>query len=307
MNLRQLISSTRSVKTNMWDPHKDFRSREFGQIISCDVKGNYNPRFKTLTVTLYIKSRTQNQRKISAGLGDSVITTHTAAITFKNIVEHVVDVQEKVAEYNSLNPAKPITSIQDIISKMQESEPDLVPVEITPDYIVFRTRVDFSTECRVKCTCAHFYYTFALYCAQCGAYIGDNVASYKTMNNVKDRRNKPRYRNSNKVPGLCKHLQLLIQLILKTDNGINGDVEYANTRIQIPAVISNMIKIKPNTTTTRVMEDYDKNEGFLADHRNEYVKLAIRELRNFNSAVKQQKAENSNMPDKSEMDNYGKY
>jgi len=307
MNLRQLISTTRSVKTNMWDPSKDFRSREFGQIIDCNVKGNYNPRFKTLTVTLYIKSKSQDQRKISEGLGDTVISTHTAAITFKNIVEHTIDIQEKVQEYNSLNPEHPIESVQDIIDKMKESEPDLVPVEITDDYIVFRTRVDFTTECRVKCTCAHFYYTFAYYCAQAGAYIGDNVAPYKAMNRVKEKRSKPKYRNSNRVPGLCKHLQLLIQLILKTDNGINGNMEYANSRIQIPAIIKNMIKIKPNTMSTKVMEDFDKDEGFLAEHRNQYIKLAIRELKNFNSAVRQQKAENNNMPDKSEIDNNGKY
>ena len=307
MNLRELISSTRRVKTNMWDPSKDFRSREFGQIISCDVKGRYNPRFKTVTVTLYIKTKTQGQRNISEGLGDTVITTHTAAITFKDIVEHVVDIHDKVSEYNSLNPDNPITSVQDIINKMQETEPDLVPVEITDDYIVFRTRVDFSTECRVKCTCAHFYYTFAYYCAQSDAYIGDNVAPYKAMNKVKERRSKPKYRNSNGVPGLCKHLQLLIQLVLKTDNGINGNVEYANAHINIPTAIKNMIKLRKDSNANRVMEDYEADEGFLAEHRNEYVKLALRELKNFNSAVRQQKAENHNMPDKSEIDNNGKY
>jgi hypothetical protein len=84
-------------------------------------------------------------------------------------------------------------------------------------------------------------------------------------------------------------------------------MEYANSRIQIPAVIKNMIKIKPNTMSTKVMEDCDKDEGFLAEHRNQYIKLAIRELKNFNSAVRQQKAENNNMPDKSEIDNNGKY
>ena len=305
MNLRQLIASTRSVKTNMWNPNKDFRSREFGQIIDCDVKGRYNPHFKTLTVTMYIKSKSQNERKISEGAGDTIITTHTAAITFKNIVEHVVDIAEKTQEYNAINPDNPIKSVQDIISKMQQSEPDLVPVEITDDYIVFRTRVDFSTECRVKCTCAHFYYTFAYYCAQSDAYIGDAVAPYKAKRKLKG---KHRFRNSNGVPGLCKHLQLLITQILKTDNGINGDVEYANARIRVPASIKAMIQ--PNnrkSNANKVLEQYEKGEGFVAENKNNYVKLALRELKQFNSAVRQQKSENHNMLDSSEVDNNGKY
>lgn len=305
MNLRQLVASTRQVKTNMWDPNKDFRSKEFGQIIDFNVKGNYNPRFKTLTVSMYIKSKTQGQRHISKGVGDTVIATHTAAITFKNIVQHIVYVQEYTEQYNRMTTNNPITSIQDIISKMQQSQPDLVPVEITDDYIVFRTKVDFNTECRVKCTCAHFYYTFAYYCAQADAYIGDAVAPYKARRKLKG---KVKFRNSNGVPGLCKHLQLLITHILKTDNGINGNIEYANARIEVPNGIKGLIQ--PNNKKNKVnqiLEDYDNDEGFVAENRNNYIKLALRELRQFNSAVRQQKSENHDMPDKSEIDNNGRY
>ena len=194
MNLRELISSTRQVKSNMWNPNKDFRSREFGSIIDFNLRGRYNPRFKTLTVTMYIKAKTQGQRDISEGLGDTVISTHTAAITFKNIVEHVVDIQEMTQRYNETTTGEKIETVQDIINKMKESEPDLVPVEITDDQIIFRTKIDFNTQCRVKCTCAHFYYTFAYYCAQADAYIGDAVAPYRARRKLKG---KFKYRNIN--------------------------------------------------------------------------------------------------------------
>lgn len=305
MNLRELIASTRQVKTNMWDPNKDFRSREFGQIIDFNTKGVYNPRFKTLTVTMYIKSKTQGQRSISEGLGSTVISTHTAAIVFKDIVEHVVQVKEYTEQYNSITTNTPITSVQDIIDKMQQTEPNLVPIEVSDDVIVFRTKIDLNTECRVKCTCAHFYYTFAYYCAQVGAYIGDAVSPYKTHRKLK---NKVKFRNSNGVPGLCKHLQLLITHILKTDNGINGNIEYVNSRIPIPNNIKK--QIQPNkkvNNANRVLEDYNSNKGIIAENRNNYIKLALRELRQFNSAVRQQKSENHNLPDKSEIDNNGKY
>ena len=42
-------------------------------------------------------------------------------------------------------------------------------------------------------------------------------------------------------------------------------------------------------------------------NRNNYIKLALRELRQFNSAVRQQKSENHNLPDMSEIDNEGRY
>lgn len=288
----------------MWNPNKDFRSREFGQIIDFNIKGNYNPRFKTLTVTMYIKARTQGTRSISEGVGDTVISTHTAAITFKNIVEHVVYVQEYTDRYNSMTTGEPITSIQQIINKMQQSEPDLVPVEITDEIIVFRTKVDLNTECRVKCTCAHFYYTFAYYCAQAGAYIGDAVAPYKARRKLKG---KVKFRNSNGVPGLCKHLQLLITHILKTDNGINGNMEYANTKIAIPNGIKRAIQPnKQPTKANKILEQFE-NEGMDSKQKNNYVKMALRELRQFNSAVRQQKSENHRLPDKSEIDNNGKY
>lgn len=305
MNLRELIAGTRQVKTNMWDPTKDFRHREFGNIISTDVKGHYNPHFKTLTVTMYITAKTQGNRSISSGLGDTVISTHTSAITFKDIVQHEINIQEKMAEYNATMPEKPIETVQDIIDKMQMAEPDLVPVEITDDTILFRTRIDLNTECRVKCTCAHFYYTFAYYCAQAGAYIGDAIAPYKAKRKLKG---KVKFRNSNGTPGLCKHLQLLITQLLKTDNGVNGNMEYANARIQVPTSIKGLIE--PNmkkSKANKALNQYESDEGFIAENRNNYVKLAIRELRQFNSAVRQQKSENHNLPDKSEIDNRGLY
>jgi len=304
MNLRQLISSTKQVKSNMWNPNKDFRSKEFGSIIDFNIRGRYNPKFKTLTVTMYIKAKTQGQREISEGLGDTVISTHTAAITFKDIVEHVVDIQEMTQRYNQTTEGPKIESIQDIINKMKESEPDLVPVEITDEQIIFRTKVDFNTECRVKCTCAHFYYTFAYYCAQCDAYIGDAVAPYRAKRKIKG---KIKYRNANGVPGLCKHLQLLVSYILKTDNGINGNIEYSNSRIPIPAELKKDLKISNKSKINKLFEQYENNEGFVSENRNNFIKVALRELRNFNSAVREQKAENHHMPDKSEIDNNGLY
>lgn len=306
MNLRELIASTRTVKTNMWDPSKDFRSREFGAIIDFDIKGRYNAHFKTLTVTMYIKSKTQGSRSISNALGDSTVSTHTAAITFKDIEEHVVYIQDMVAQYNATSPEEPIETVQDIITKMQATEPDLVPVEITDEYILFRTRVDLDTECRVKCTCAHFYYTFAYYCAQAGAYIGDAIAPYKARRKLKG---KYRFRNSNGVPGLCKHLQLLITHILKTDNGVNGNMEYANSKIDIPASIKGLIAPEKGiSSANRTLEAYENGDNeFITKNRNNYVKLALRELKQFNSAVRQQKSENHGEVNYSEVDNNGLY
>lgn len=304
MNLRELIASTRRVKTNMWDPSKDFRMRDFGPIIDMNVKGSYNRHFKTLTVTMYIKSSSQNTRSISSGLGSTVISTHTASITFKNIVEHYVDIASKVDEYNKLNPENPITSVQDIINRMQQAEPDLVPVEVEDDYILFRTKVDMNTECRVKCTCAHFYYTFAYYCAQAGAYIGDAVAPYRAKRKLKG---KYRFRNITGVPGLCKHLQLLISYILKTDNGINGNLEYANAKIAVPNNLKKVIQPnEQNNKVNKLIEEYEKGNS-VSENRNAYVKLALRELKQFNSAVRLQKSENHNMPDSSEVDYNGEY
>lgn len=301
MNLRELISFTRQVKTNMWNPNKDFRSREFGSIIDFDIQGRYNARFKTLTVTLFIKSKTQGERSISSGLGDSVISTHTAAITFKNIMEYTINIKEKVEEYNARGTGEPINSVQDIITKMQESQPDLVPIEITDDYITFRTKITYDTECRVKCTCAHFYYTFAYYCAQVGAYIGDAVAPYKAKRKLKG---KHKFRNQNGVPGLCKHLQLLISHIMKTDNGINGNIEYADRLIENAP---QGYRTDKDSKAKKVIKEYESGEGNIAENRNAYIKLALRELRNFNSAVKQQKSENHELPDSSEVDNHGIY
>ena len=57
----------------------------------------------------------------------------------------------------------------------------------------------------------------------------------------------------------------------------------------------------------QVIEQYENGEGFVAENKNNYIKLALRELRQFNSAVRQQKSENHNMLDSSEVDNNGKY
>lgn len=68
--------------------------------------------------------------------------------------------------------------------------------------------------------------------------------------------------------------------------------------------------IQPNnrkSNANKVLEQYEKGEGFVAENKNNYIKLALRELKQFNSAVRQQKSENHNMLDSSEVDNNGKY
>ena len=93
MNLHDLIRGTRRVESDgTWDTSKDFRRKEFGQIIDINTQGVYNARHNTLSVMMYITSSTQRQRGMGhSSLYGRQVQTHHCAISFKNIEQYVYD------------------------------------------------------------------------------------------------------------------------------------------------------------------------------------------------------------------------
>jgi len=291
MNLNDLIRGTRRVESDgTWDTSKDFRRKEFGQIIDIDTKGSYNARHNTLSVVMYITSSSQRQRSMgSASTFSRDVKTHYCAISFKNIEQYIYDdIKERINIWNERNPEKPITSLQQFIDKAMEEHPHTVPVEVSENRVVLRTKVDLSTECAVKCTCAHFYFTFAYYCAQRKCYIGEAPAPYKSR---RKQQFKVKTRNKNGDIGLCKHLQLLLSFILKPDGGINGQMEYANASIntvsQTNKKLYNIDEEKLGVNLKKSIQEY--NEGVYEDLKPSQLRIANKEYKEFNRANREQK------------------
>lgn len=291
MNLHDLIRGTRRVESDgTWDTSKDFRRKEFGQIIDINTQGVYSARHNTLSVMMYITSSTQRQRGMgNPSLYGRQVQTHHCAISFKNIEQYVYDnIQEKMQVYNDRHPEAPMASVQDFIDKALEEHPKTIPVEVGDDRVVLRTKVDLSTECAVKCTCAHFYFTFAYYCAQKKCYIGEAPASYK-----KHRKQRYKYnsRNRNGDVGLCKHLQLLLSFILRPDGGINGQMEYTNATINtVSATNKKLYSIEEEHLGNKLkksIQDYE--DGVYENMKSNQLRTARKEYKQFNQANREQK------------------
>ena len=291
MNLQDFIRGTRRVISDgTWDTSKDFRSKKFGQIIDINTQGTYNARHNTLSVVMYITTSTQKDRKIGGeGLYGRQVQTHYCAINFKNIEQYVYDdVKEHMEIWNARNPGKPLTTMQDFIEKALEEHPKTIPVEVGDNRLVLRTKVDLSTQCAVKCTCSHFYFTFAYYCAQKRCYIGEAPASYNRRRKVAWKHNA---RNVHGDIGLCKHLQLLLSYILKPDGGINGQMEYTNASINTVSATNKKLYSLDNEkvggSLKSTMEDYE--EGLEEEYKDARLKKARREYKEFNQANREQK------------------
>jgi len=291
MNLHDLIRGTRRVESDgTWDTSKDFRRKEFGQIIDINTQGSYNARHNTLSVVMYITSSTQKYRNMgSASTFAKQVQTHYCAISFKNVEQYVYDnIQERITLWNERNPERPIASLQDFIDKALEEHPRTIPVEVNDDRVVLRTKIDLSTECAVKCTCAHFYFTFAYYCAQRKCYIGEAPAPYKRRRKAEWKYNS---RNKNGDVGLCKHLQLLLSFILRPDGGINGQMEYADASIN---TVSNTNKRLYGLDENQLGKELKTSianyeEGVYEEFKSTQLSKAKKEYREFNQANKEQK------------------
>ena len=95
--------------------------------------------------------------------------------------------------------------------------------------ITIETPIYLTNIVRVRCTCAHFYYTYAWYNSDHNALIGEKPAPYIRVEKgwAKKSSGIITRRNLNKVPGLCKHLQFFVSYLIQ--NGIIQETQNSRT------------------------------------------------------------------------------
>ena len=88
-------------------------------------------------------------------------------------------------------------------------------------YLVMNKNISPDTDCRVRCSCASFLFDVAWYNADHNCLIGSRPpADPRFQLGLKTET----VRNIDKVPGLCKHLMLLVSMLLK-DGFIQGGTD----------------------------------------------------------------------------------
>lgn len=114
--------------------------------------------------------------------------------------------------------------------------------------ITIETPLSLTNVVRVRCTCAHFYYTYAWYNADHRALIGEKPAPYIRANTgwAKKASGIVTERNLNKVPGLCKHLQFFVSYLIQ--EGIIQETQNSRTFNSVSPKKNDEVREKLNNT-----------------------------------------------------------
>ena len=225
MNIIELIQSNNLIGYKR-RPHYVFSSKPFGKIYAYNKTVVYKPHYSVIELSMFIGAKTQKDR-----------TAHKISVAFKGIDMVEKSALDLLATLKLQNKFKDLTLDQ--LQEKVENEEDLlfdrfiVKANKPHTYIVMEKRIPLTTEIRVKCTCADYYYTYQWYNADAGVHIGNRGPGY-----IKRGSSNIRVRNPYKRPGVCKHMllfsaMLMSQKLLVTSIGVLGNYNSNSRRFEV--------------------------------------------------------------------------
>lgn len=215
------------------------------------------------------------------------IETHTCTIAFKGIEQLKVDLEKSIDLYKAkcIERGKPsqVDAFKKKKIKKIEKESGLKYIGTEDNLAIFRTPVSLLTPVNVRCTCANFFYAFATYNGINDCLIGTKPGVYtkyeddklrirtetlskqgslrrKVIMNTNRNKDVP-ILNENQVPGLCKHLQLLIAILIEKNQEPKGDLEKSFDIVRLSTNNFNdtfIKKINPKDYIREKLSDYKK-------------------------------------------------
>jgi hypothetical protein len=288
MNIRQLIESTNQVKNR---DQASALKKKFGSIYAYDKRASIEENGRVVTISMLISGRTDF---IKQGGKRTPVPYHKVSIAI-NIGEEgrkEYTPEELVSEIR-LNYSKYANEKEyvdkDILKEVAE-KPDKFFKGATVfktlkggKYMVVKNKISEDAPIQVWCSCSDYYWTFQYYNIQTpvktktGKLLGClNLYATKDYPKVYNHRSeagkksKRPLRNPGRHPGMCKHLMLLLAMLMKDDVVKPGKSELGQEyELNYTKFFKNNIKERiSDTEFERKLAKYKYGQSIKNDQRN---------------------------------------
>lgn len=292
LSISELIKSSANVKG--FSSEDTFGRKKFGEIYLYNKKVKVKPKSSIIEVSMMIKGATQ---KIKTRGGEQTVAAHRVMVAINNV------------EQESYTPAELVTMIRKENSNYKDTEKftneDILEIvnstiwssskatksgQILQDrtifqgekgnYIVIKNKIPDSSKIQVWCSCSSYYWVFQYYNILADANIKSpgrpikmETYKYKTKKGLELAKKGKPMRNPKKSPGLCKHLMLLLAMLL--DSRVVSPVSKSSQTLETQYFV-NIDKFKFSSRLNqesydKLIRDFDKDRRKVIAQRKSYA------------------------------------
>lgn len=226
VSISELLRSTENVKG--YGYNRTFSEKKFGAIYTFNKIINPKPNRSIIEVTMMIKGATETVR--TKRKGDKPVAAHKVMAAISGVEQEIITKEELI---NRLKK-----TIPEFNDSSKYNNQDILAYALNPNnkpfkgktimettqrtHIVLITdQIKDSAKIRVWCSCSSYYWVFEYYNQQNGAnltrsgrQINRGTYKYKTEAGQRDFDRGQPMRNPGKHFGVCKHLMLLIAMLM---------------------------------------------------------------------------------------------
>ena len=220
MNISQLIASTERLRDRGYGAKNTFGSKKFGQLDLYNKVVRVKPSFSIIEVSMMIGAVTEKNSLV-----------HKTMIAIRGVEQELVTDEvlvERVAKEHRLDiPSETIdkkTFITDILRRIEDKELGLQDKTIFKNkgggHVIVSNKIGKDCEIKVWCSCSSYYWVFQFYNVENGVDIwGKAPDKYipKTKKGWEAFKSGKPLRNPGRNPGMCKHIMLLLALLMEDD------------------------------------------------------------------------------------------
>lgn len=225
MSIAQLIESASEVTG--YDPSNTFSNKKFGAIYAYNKVVKVKPRSSIMEVTMMIKAVTD--RILPAKEDDfRPVAAHKVMVSIRGVEKDILTAEQLIVKmrrtYKSLENEDKYPDDDVLARALDQDKKPFKDRTVLPQadgtYALINDYVKDDSLIRVWCSCSSYYWVFQYYNVKAGVDIwGKSPSKYihKTKIGRKDFQEKKPMRNPGNKPGICKHILLLLALLMDSN------------------------------------------------------------------------------------------
>lgn len=221
MNISELIQQTSYVRG--FDASNTFSNKKFGSIYMYNKTVRTKPGSTIIEVSMMIKGATE---RVAGKDGDRTVSAHKVMVAIRGVNQRTVSAKSLIRDMRLKKEYydKEKYSDEDLLAIA--SNPDMKPFkdqtimpQLDGSFTIIEDNISKEAQIRVWCSCSSYYWVFQYYNVENGVdiwgkypqrYVPKTKRGWEAL-----QKNRP-IRNPQRHPGMCKHIMLLLALLMDT-------------------------------------------------------------------------------------------
>ncbi len=230
MTISALLSSTEKVTG--YGASDTFGKKKMGSILTYNKTVRVKANSSIIEITMMIRGLTEKVSRV--GGGRSSVAAHRVMVAISGVKQRVISGKQLAAmmrfahpEYSDTEKYTDTELIERAVSGKVKPfrNSTIFKQEGTDKYVQVQDKIDpDKAYIQVWCSCSSYYWVFQFYNIENGVNIRQRGASvkmppyrYKTQKGLEDFKKGSPMRNPKKAPGVCKHLMLLLAMLVSSN------------------------------------------------------------------------------------------